>query len=139
VEPTSGKLGPHGSNSFLGYQGEGLGLTGVDLFSWDEHETDLGIRVEELEGAIRRSGRRLMKKKPMKKKYFPRRLPLGNIRLFENQIDSIQGWRVRVLYSFVYNALNIGGVILAGKFFGFQKKRTVVILVGKKSDGCGEI
>jgi hypothetical protein len=52
AEPTTGKLGPHGSNGFRGCQGEGLGLTGVDLSDGDEHETDLGVGVEELEGAV---------------------------------------------------------------------------------------
>jgi len=46
----------------------------------------------------------------------------------------LRGGRVRVLYLFVYNELNIGGMILAGKFFGFQKKWMVVILARKKID-----
>jgi hypothetical protein len=52
AEPTSGKLGPHGFDGFRGCQGEGLGLTGVDLSGGDEHETDLGAGVEELEGTV---------------------------------------------------------------------------------------
>jgi hypothetical protein len=31
MEPTAGKLGPHGFDGFQGRQEEGLGLTGVDL------------------------------------------------------------------------------------------------------------
>jgi len=52
AEPTAGKLGPHGFDDFQGREGEGLGLTGVDLSSGDEHETNLGASVEELQGAV---------------------------------------------------------------------------------------
>jgi hypothetical protein len=52
AEPTTGKLGPHGSDCFRGHQGEGLGLTRVDLSGGDEHETDLGAGIEELEGDV---------------------------------------------------------------------------------------
>lgn len=113
----------HGFDGFQGRQGEGLGLIDVDLFSGDEHETDLGANVEELEGAV------IVGEDRWRRSLSPLDFLRAICVCLGIRSTQFKTWRVRVLYLFVYNALNIRSVILVGKCFSFQKKRTVVILV----------